>query len=1214
MSQLLDVLRFELAFRRRHPPLWIFTGLCFAFAFLTVAIPDGMNPFGGVGVVALNSPVALMRMLLVYCLLLGLVITTAFVSASVNRDADYGIQGLFFASPLRKLPYLLGRFSGSMLAAWFMISGLAVGALLASLMPWHDPERLVSLSLTPYAYALVVFLFPNLLLIGAISFSVATLTRRTMFSYVALLGLLVLYVVSGNYIDNLDNDFLAAISEPFGIRAYGHSVRYWTPAEKNTIAAPFSAEILANRAIWIAISLAILGLTLARYRMSIEGRRPRTAKAKAKLAAAAELSAPPRAYAGAGSTLPTLTPRYDLRAQLAALRFQTRFEVRSLVRSAPFVVIALFGIGNVLGATSGFIQRGGTTTLPVTHLMLSVIEGGMSVFMLLVLVFYAGELIHRERKYKLDQLYDTLPTPNWVPLVAKLVAMVVAMILLLLMAMLTTISFQLDAGYTRLELGLYLCDIFLFQLQVWAVLCVAAVAAQVIVNHRFLGYTVMVLIFVAQAALPALDFEHHLYNFASFPGVTYSDMNAYGHFVTGQIAFSIYWGAVAGLLVMIAELFWVRGTDNPFKRRLAMARARLTRGRVAAIVALSLVWLGSGAFIYYNTNVLNTYLPSDAAEQRQVRYETEYKQYEGLAQPRVVGVEVEVDLYPYARRVEVRGTLQIVNESDEAIETLHVPSADPEVEIALLDIPGATLEHQDEVLGYRIYHLATPMQPGDQLEVKYDYRKHPRGFGNSANDNMLVANGTFFNSYAYMPYFGYARQYEIEDPTKRREYGLPERLRMPKIDDQLARQNTYLSQDSDWISFAATVSTAPDQIAVAPGYLKKEWLEDGRRYFRYEMDAPILNFWSVLSARYQVRRAEWTPPEGSANTEPVAIEIFYHDAHDTNVDKMIEAIELSLDYFTVEFSPYQHRQVRILEFPQYSTFAQSFPNTIPYSESIGFIADASDPEDIDYVFYVTSHEVAHQWWAHQVIGADVQGATLMSESLAQYSSLMVMKRHYGPNKMPKFLEYELDRYLRARGGERIEELPLLLVENQQYIHYNKGSLVFYALEEYIGEDALNQALSDYIAEVGFQEPPFTVSYELYEHLKRATPDKYRYLLEDMFEKITLHDNRTLEAEVSARDDGKFELRLKLQVRKLYADGKGVETEAEQLDDWIEVGAFVDDEPIYLELHRFSSAELDEDDTIELTLTLDERPTEVGIDPRHLLIDRQPDDNRKTIAD
>ncbi|MCA9686720.1 MAG: hypothetical protein KC457_31430, partial [Myxococcales bacterium] len=499
---------------------------------------------------------------------------------------------------------------------------------------------------------------------------------------------------------------------------------------------------------------------------------------------------------------------------------------------------------------------------------------------------------------------------------------------------------------------------------------------------------VMVLIFVAQAALPALDFEHNLYNFGGFPGVTYSDMNGYGHFVGGHAAFVVYWWAVALLLVLIAELFWVRGTDNPLRLRIRAARARLSRGRVAAVFVGTALWLGSGAWIVYNTTVLNSYRPSDDQEQLQVRYERDYKQYEGLAQPRITAVEVEADIHPQERRVEVRGALTVANHSGAPISEVHVVGADPDVEIALLEIPRATLSHEDPELPYRIYTLDPPMAPDEEFTVRYDYRKDVRGFANNGNDTGIVANGSFINSGAFMPHFGYDPGQELSDPNDRRDHDLPERPRMAKIDDQKARGNTYIANDSDWVSFAATVSTSPDQIAVAPGYLQREWEEGGRRYFRYEMDSPILNFWSVLSARYTVTRDEWVPADGG---EPVAIEIFHHDRHAYNVEKMIGAVKESLDIFTREFSPYQHRQVRILEFPQYASFAQSFPNTIPYSESMGFIADANVADDeIDYVLYVTAHEVAHQWWAHQVIGARMQGATLLSETMSQYSALMVM--------------------------------------------------------------------------------------------------------------------------------------------------------------------------------------------------------------------------------
>src|SRR5439155_23816926 len=130
---------------------------------------------------------------------------------------------------------------------------------------------------------------------------------------------------------------------------------------------------------------------------------------------------------------------------------------------------------------------------------------------------------------------------------------------------------------------------------------------------------------------------------------------------------------------------------------------------------------------------------------------------------------------------------------------------------------------------------------------------------------------------------------------------------------------------------------------------QKESTRNVRCYVGYETTSPILGLFAYLSARYQVKRGTW---------KGTPIENYYHPAHSYNVDRMIYGVQKSLDYFTANFSPYQHKQVRVLEFPRYAQFAQSFPNTIPFSESIGFIADLRDKEAIDYVFYVTAHEVA----------------------------------------------------------------------------------------------------------------------------------------------------------------------------------------------------------------------------------------------------------------
>ena len=190
--------------------------------------------------------------------------------------------------------------------------------------------------------------------------------------------------------------------------------------------------------------------------------------------------------------------------------------------------------------------------------------------------------------------------------------------------------------------------------------------------------------------------------------------------------------------------------------------------------------------------------------------------------------------------------------------------------------------------------------------------------------------------------------------------------------DSLGQITNFLGDDADHIKFEIKMSTSPDQIAIAPGYLQKEWEEEGRRYFHYKMDVPMFNFYSMISARYEVVREAWETPQG----RPVNLEVYYHKGHEYNLDRMMGSMKHSISYYEEHFSPYQFRQMRIMEFPRYSTFAQSFANTVPYSEGIGFILKP-DEDDVDMNYYVTAHEMAHQWWGHQVIPANVQGAAMV---------------------------------------------------------------------------------------------------------------------------------------------------------------------------------------------------------------------------------------------
>jgi hypothetical protein len=872
--------------------------------------------------------------------------------------------------------------------------------------------------------------------------------------------------------------------------------------------------------------------------------------------------------------------------------------LRETIKNVYFGVIVLTGVLFILGNAKVVGSQFGTNTYPVTYQVLDFASGSFGLFMLIITAFYAGELVWRERDARMAHITDSLPAPTWLSFAAKLLTLMTMQAVLQLVVLACGVLVQLFNGYTRLELPQYFYRLFALQLPDYWMIAALALAIHAVVNHKYLGHFLVVLYYVFEVTASAFGYDHRIYRFGSIPPMTYSDMNGYGHFLGPIRWFQLYWGAGAVLLLVVARLFWVRGADLDWKLRWRIARTRWTRPLVATAVTAFAVFVATGAWIFYNTDVLNTYRSEYQREALQAQYERLYKPFAARPQPKIVATRIAVDIFPYEHRVRFAGTHTVKNKARGAIEELYVGLPET-ARVNRLDgsIGMRAVETRPE-LGWRRFALARALQPGETMTIDFDLEYPRPGFTNEGASSLVVDNGTFVNS-GLLPVLGYQERGELSQDNDRKKHGLAPRPRMPDLDDAAARSRNYISNDADWIDFEATVSTAADQVALAPGYLQREWVEGGRRHFHYKMDVPILNFYAFLSARYAVKRGAW-----SGGGKEVPIEVYYQPGHEYNVEAMIAAVKDSLDYYTRNFSPYQHRQVRILEFPRYATFAQAFPNTIPYSEGIGFIAkvDPKDPKDVDYPYYVTAHEIAHQWWAHQVIGANVQGATMLSETLSQYSALMVMKKKYGDAKMRRFLKYELDNYLRNRGSERKKELALYRNENQPYIHYRKGSLSMYALQDAIGEEAVNRALASYIRKVAYQEPPYTTTRELLAEFRAVTPPEHQYLIADLFESIVLYENRALSATWREKGGGRYEVTLKVMAKKVRADESGAQTDV-PMDDLVDIGVLGDDDtPLYLQKHRVRSGES------TFTLEVSGKPARAGIDPVVKLIDRRPDDN------
>ncbi|MEZ4829061.1 MAG: M1 family aminopeptidase [Bacteroidia bacterium] len=1198
-----EILRFELYYRFRRPATYIYFGLMFLMAFGAIAW-ENLTVGGGTGLVKENAPTVLSYGMVILCAIPGFFVCSAIMGVPVLRDFDHLTFPMIFTSPISKGEYLTGRFAGSMLTTLFVFLGIPLGYMIGSLMPWLDDDKMLPFHLWHFFQPFFLFVIPNVLISGSLFFMGGALSKRLLFVFVQGVGLLTFYMVGANISQELGSRTIAALLDPVGLNLLEISSQYWTVAEQNTQLYSLTGLVLWNRIIWLAIAGITFILTYRFFNYKIAGSKKRKS---------AEKSTEPELLPVSRSismVRPTITEGFS--THLSRILSLSKLYFAEIVYSIPFIAITLMGILLLIINSFEFNTMYGTDIYPTTYSVLELLSE-FNLFFVILIVFYSGELIWRERDLKMDQIYDTLPVPNFVGLSAKFLGFMYVNLVLLTVLLVTGILIQAGKGYYHFELPVYLSDLYTDKFIFILLFSLLGFFIQVVANQKYLGHSLIILFFMFVFFLfPEMGLEHIMFRFGAMDLGTYSDMNNYGHYVSPFSWLSVYWIGFALLLFALSVLFAIRGTDAVLKTRLKLARFRFSRPVIVFTIVALFTFSASGCYIYYNTNVLNEYKNSDDMKKLRAGYEKTLKKYQDIPQPRIVETKLNVDIFPYQRNFDVKGFYILKNKNETPVSHIHIQHTHERgmkiktLTFARADTAGTVQTVVSESwpeYKYFIYELNPPLAPGDSLRMDFEGEFRTTGFVEGESNTNIVYNGTFFNN-TYFPSLGYNDEFEMQEDKDREEEGLPEKERMRDRKDPIGQKINLVGDDADHIRFEIEISTTEDQIALAPGYLQKEWTEDGRRHFHYKMDAPMFNFYSILSARYEVQREVFDLP----GVGPVNLEIYYHKGHEYNLDRMMEGMKHSLTYYTQHFSPYQFRQMRILEFPRYATFAQSYANTVPFSEGIGFIMDIKE-DDVDMAYYVTAHEMAHQWWGHQVTEAQVKGNAMLSETMSQYSALMVMKEKYPPEMMQKFLQHELDRYLRGRSAETKKEMPLELVEAQGYIHYRKGSLVMYALQDYISEDSVNAALHRYVNDWAWREDRYVTSDILLDYFRQVTPDSLRYIITDLFETITLFENQAKTATYEEISAGEYKVSLDVETIKYRADSLGNETEI-PVNDLMDIGVFGKtdkgkDTLLYLQKHRITGKQN------HFEIKVGSKPVKAGIDPINKLIDRNPKDNVKT---
>ncbi len=1208
----------ELKYWFNKPAFYIYIGIFLLLAFFLSAASAGFfdsNTATTGSSRIVNSPIGvsgLFNALTIFIFFLF----PSIVGVSVYRDFKSEMHTILYSYPFTKANYLFAKFFSSIIVVSVIVFSIALGMIVGFRVPGTNPDIVGPFNVMTYLQTYFVFILPNVLLFGAIVFAIVAFTRNIAAGFITVIILMFVQGVLSSLLSDSEYRALAAIIDPYGSAASEYYTKYWTPSEQNELQIPLKEMIVYNRLLWLAISTVIFGFVFkffkfSQHAISISFRKPKAVRVtKTNFSGITRI------------TLPKVSYDFSFLQNLKTTWKLSNLDFKYIFKSWAFISIVLVGLVLIVTTLSEVGDIFGTPTLPVTWKMLN-LSGVFFASINICTFLYAGMLVHRAKIAKINHLVDATPIPNWTLLLSKLIALIKMQLVLLAVILVSGMVFQIYKGYYNFEITHYLFELYclnFLSLIVWALL---SICIQTLIGNPYLGLFVLLVISIGMRFLSLAGIEQSIFKYGQGPGFSYSDMNGYG-ILEPFLWYKIYWILCGLLLLVVSFLFWVRGIPNSFIERISIAKTRFKGFAAISFGVFLVAFLGLGYSIYKETGTKTKRTSSKEAELQRVNWEKTYKKYEGYAQPRIISVKTDVNIFPKERLFDASATFIMVNKTDEAIDTLFLNHNSLKSTFEF-NKPN-TLVLEDTIQHFDMYRFKDKILPGDTLQLSLSVKSKKNT--TYRKKSPVRENGTFINNFSMFPSLGYSPQGELTDNKTRKKYDLPKNDLRPKPSDSTALGDTYISKDSDWIDFEATVSTSEDQIAIAPGYLQKEWTEKGRKYFHYKMDSKMLNFYAFNSARYEVKKENW---------KGISLEIYYHKAHDFNLDRMMKGMKASIDYNSKNFSPYQHKQLRIVEFPRtQGTFAQSFANTIPFSEGFGFIADVDDKDTdgVDYPFAVTVHEVAHQWWAHQVIGADVLGATMLSESLSEYVSLKVLEHQQGKDKMRTFLKKALDDYLLRRAMEQKRENALMYNDGQGYIRYQKGSLVFYALSDYIGEEKLNGALRKYVDKVKFQEAPYTTSIEMVNYLKKATPDSLQYVIKDMFETITLYRNRILDAKSTKLENGKYEVEIEFEVSKYRNDEKGKRYYGEQLGDtltyktdkmkkailsvpladYIDIGIFTEEDvdgemkekELYLKKYKIT------DINNKIKIIVDKKPVEVGVDPYNKLIDTQSEDNRRKI--
>ncbi|HEY8509577.1 MAG TPA: ABC transporter permease, partial [Steroidobacteraceae bacterium] len=586
-----------------------------------------------------------------------------------------GMSPLVYSLPVTKTQYLGGRFLAAFALNAFVLLGVQAGSILGVYAGGVDPEIIGPFRPEAYLAAYAFVALPNAFIASTMQFTIALASKRTLASYFGSLMLLfftfpvpfMLYFLAGE-------PGLAKLVDPIGfIAIMNEMMSEWTIAEKNTRMFTLHGAMLWNRLLWLAVAWMTLFALYARFRFAGD-----TAVGR-KRAEATDPSVEREPVPAMPAQRPPQSFGWTTQLRQAAAIAGTSFRMLAFSPAGLFMLAAFPALLVLITVVQS--QQWGVPIIPRTGYILSKYltvpitqATDYRLMVPLLIVFFAGELVWRERDAGLHEKMDATPVPDRVLLLGKLAGLSLLLCAYLVSVMLAGAAAQLIRGHYDVQPALYFRILFGLQLPELLLFAVLAMVLQVVINQKYLALLASLVAYLL-IVFPAFGIEHNLLIYSASPSWTYTDMRGFADSVGPWLWFKLYWAAWALVIGLVMRLLWVRGLETGLRMRARMGQTRLRPIVAATAIGALIVVVACGGFVFYNTNVRNEYISSREKTARQAEYELRYGHYEGRPQPEKTATRLQIDIDPDRRAASLRGEYRLVNRTALPIDTIHIEPA-----------------------------------------------------------------------------------------------------------------------------------------------------------------------------------------------------------------------------------------------------------------------------------------------------------------------------------------------------------------------------------------------------------------------------------------------------------------------------------------------------------------------------------------------------------